>query len=192
VDPTLPDLFRAMGLKPLDEFIAGMDASARRKGATTWMALSAAKCLKDGTDACLICHNQQYADEVAQQVIEFCRRMSLGSTKQAASGWAKFHNGTTLRWKAGDSSVVRVVDFSGTIFNDEVWADRTDRRIEGPYAMIRAIRLENGEYIGCAEDEEPVMDFTKAGALDFLADNPEVLPIGFDRPRLRRNKVHPL
>ncbi len=170
-----------MGLQPLDEFIEGMSATARRRGATTWMALSAAKCLKDGKDACLICRSQQYAEEASRQVIEFCRRMSLGSTTPTGKSWAKFHNGTTLRWKTGDASVVRVVGFGGTIFNDEVWAARTDRRVEGPYAMIRAIRLENGEYIGCAEDEEPVMDFTKAGALDFLADNPEVLPIGFAR-----------
>lgn len=170
-----------MGLQPLDEFIE----AGKPLGATTWMALSAAQCLTDGKNAYLICRTERDANRVSQTVIGFCARMSLGHHTASGPSWAKFKNNATLKWKAGNEDVAKVIGFTGTLFNDALWAKRAARRAEGPYDMVRAIWYVGGEFLGCAEDEEIVMDFTKEGALDFLASNPEVMPIGFDRPYKR-------
>ncbi len=169
-----------MGLQPLDQFLE----NGPPHGATTWMALSASKALKDGHDAYIIVPSHQRAAKVGEMVIGFCQRMSLGK-QTSRRDWAKFHNGTTLKWKNGEKDLVRVIGFKGKIFNDMVWAERAARRAEGPYAMIRAIRAIRGEqggsYIGLAEDEEEVMEFTENGAFDFLNDHPDIMTLGFDR-----------
>lgn len=192
MDPTLPDLFRAMGLQPLDDWIEDQTATgmSRRAGATTWMALSAAQCLKDGTDACILSPSVENARHIAQRVQDYAQRMSLGVREQG-SDWVKFHNGTTLKWKSGEREVVNIIGFRGKIFNDLLWADRVARRAEGPYAMIRYIRREDGTFLGFAEDEECVMEFTEAGAMDFLRSNPEVKVVGFDDPRMQPRRMAP-
>lgn len=187
VDPTLPDLCRAMGLMPIDDYIeqsAGLPGNRRQLGATTWMALSAAQALKDGKNAMVLCRTMDFAKEVAQKVRGFALRMSIGAREEGAD-WVKFHNGTTLRWRSGDRDTVKVIGFQGVLFNDALWAERAARRAEGPYAMIRSIQKDGDDYLGYAEDNEQVMEFTEAGAMAFLRANPEVRALGFEDPRTR-------
>jgi hypothetical protein len=66
-------------------------------------------------------------------------------------------------------------------FIDDVWKARLIRRTQGPYQMIREVRLEEGHFRAYAEDEEFLFEMTACGALEALK-NREIQAVGFEKP----------
>jgi hypothetical protein len=173
-DPTYPSLFKLFGLDPLDDHLQSVrGVDGRQLGATTWMAISIVAGLQRGESAFIIGRTGDSARLIYNQVLQMAGVVGMGA-RHSDKSVTTFHNGARLHQKSGTPGVVKVVGWTGMVFNDFHWEERTKRRKAGPYEMIRSLVHIDGEIIGIAEDGEEVLDFTLPGTIEFLKEHPNM------------------
>jgi len=202
---TIEDVYERMGFEELDTFITKKHAANVRSyasfgeldmmdengaycgiGASTWMCAHATASLINGSDALLIGKTMSDANRLAVMVISFIDRIRPFGI-QEKEGFATTAWGKTLRWsnEQGFKSFTGSGLMVGTIFNDPQWKQRTIRRAQGPWAMIREIRYEGG-YFAYAEDNEFLMELAMEGVVKILNERKEVAAVGFLRDDINR------
>lgn len=198
---TLDEAYQRLGLEPLDEHIhkmlqenrrAGLELY-RRLGATTWMLVTACLKMMDGKDVLLIGAGHKETTRWLVEARGFLRSLGAGSTVLDISGLrfifgSKEHERGSIQTR---HSLGILEDPDRVIYQDRDWAGRIQRRAQGPFAMIREIRLIHGnkvvlpnglifndQYLAYAEDNEFLMAVTEERACELVLTE-GVIPIGF-------------
>lgn len=186
MDPTFSDLYKFLGLTPLEEYaLSNGNPSGRGRGASTWMCVAALHYLSNKQSVYLIAADKASAENLANLVWVWCARLNLGGRRTGyrpnkEASYIRLNNGADLFWKSGKAAVVRVVGFhDGVVLNDGEWAKRLERRMEGPFAMVISIVRKGPLYIGYAENDEEVLTFTKKGAYEFVSEHPHIRTVGW-------------
>lgn len=184
---TLDEAYKILRLTPLDQFISqqvarnGAALRPRKKmtawdlsqaelrrykgiGATTWMCVRVALALMDGQEVTIIDADILQRASVSTVILDVLTRLGLTiSPVWGVGGTFDFSNGAVLRVRGAVSEVNR-----GILFSDAAWKTRAVCRAEGPFAMLREIRYENGGFHAYAEDDEYLLELTKEGALELM------------------------
>ena len=184
---TVADIYTKMGLLDVDEHAhrehaenlnligtgCTQDLYYRRLGATTWMCAHAAQVVLQDRPVLIVTGNYSHGQSIAITIRDMCQKMTgvLSSTDPEK---------TLIHWRDEKGFQSTTKPFKGTPFYDKEWAKRLARRVQGPYAMIREIREENGKFNGYAEDDEYVLEFTSEGVERFLVEHPDVLLVKKD------------
>lgn len=193
---TVQDIYTKCGLEDAEIFMrrkyadnvktAGMFAAAdpmdltdeqdphgrlyRQIGATKWMAANAALVVIRGKSVQVVDRSYGNGKTIAKTIREMCWIMT------GVNDNSLIHD--VMDYKGFTSSSKRIK--SGvTVFHDEQWKERAVRRIQGPFAMTREIRYEQGKYVAYAEDNERLMVIAPDGLMDFMAKWPNVVAVGW-------------
>ena len=196
---TLDQAYHHLDLEPLDEHIhkmlqenrrAGQELY-RRLGATTWMLVTACLKMMDRKDVLLVGPNHKETTQWLAEARGFLRSLGAGSTVIDISG-LRFIFGPKEHEMGSIQTSLRLGESPDrVIYQDRDWAGRIQRRAQGPFAMIREIRLIHGDkvvlpdglifndqYLAYAEDNEFLMAVTEERACELVLTE-GVTPIGF-------------
>lgn len=149
-------------------------------GSTTWMCVRGAYELLCGRNIFLVCHVSFQGDSLMKRVLGLVQKSDpridwsiSGGKKETRVGNNFIRYGSIGR---GPSPADLVRD-KGLLLDDDAWKQRAIRRYQGPFAMMREVRLEGGHYMAYAEDNEQLMELSP-DALSEL-DSTKVTFVGF-------------
>lgn len=181
--------YMALGFIPLDEFMTHQHRANlsriifpdtdtyRGIGATTWMQVTAIARAQQGGNIMLVAptmHRAKLLLDMAWHLADQLTYVPAGTGAQFRIGNGMIYVGT----QADVPSQTRG-RIPPTVYSDDEWKARAIRRIQGPYAMIREIRWEAGQYAAYAEDNEYLMNLTADGAYQASQNDPTIISIGW-------------
>lgn len=225
---TLEEAYQRLGLTPVDDFIQSRmgfnrhgiidpnDKDPRKGtssyqyreiGATTWMLVSAAVQMEK-EDVLIVAPDHQIERKLQDGLKEILEKLMFptewrresGLTVLAARGNRAFFS---TNQSSQDAVVVGMVGTNrvrAKPYEDILWKTRAIRRAEGPFSMVREIRLVDrswesmaapSKYHAFAEDDEFLFEVTLEGALDLIKSNGDIRTRGWDPPKPPRFPVHP-
>lgn len=204
---TLDFIYERAGWEPFDTFAQRMaeqnqflattfmvDDIYRGIGATSWMLAHVIMALSGGHTCQIVGQNTIQTEQLVRNTANlldaiFHQHMSA---KVSSGGLG------IPAWNARLYGSVRTHGVATTtrIFVDHDWKNRAIRRIQGPFAMTREIRLIGGVFKAYAEDDEFLMDITPEGVRDILdqqstattllgTERDPLICIGFDSESLQ-------
>jgi len=224
---TLDQAYESLGLTPLDTFIQNRlafnregiidpkDPDPRRGtmayqfrgiGATTWMLVSAA--LRMAQEDVLIVAPDHQIERKLQDLLN-----DILANLGHATAWERRNSLTVLAsqghsayFSTNKNSQGQVVGMVGgtrriqaRAYEDVLWKTRAIRRAEGPFSMVREIRLIDcswestaapAKYHAFAEDDEFLFEMTREGALDLLKNNGDIRTRGWEPPKPKKFPVN--
>lgn len=173
----------------------------RQLGATTWMCVRAAMALEETNVLLVGNHGAHQARTMVDRTARFAETLhgievthdySNQMVYSSAQHKLEMSNMAELRWTTCHigERVSGATGFRGLVFNDWLWAERMKRRANGPFAMVREIRLEKDEsgllmLSAYAEDNEYLMELTFDGTCALLTQEPTIRCVGFKPETLR-------
>jgi len=184
--PFYSDIYAQLGFDPLDEFMSKgsmMDhGQPRRLGATTWMLVAILHHLKQGKQhVYILADNFQMVDGIIQRL-----KSLILMSKDMNIRWESTHqrelrcrNSVYVRWGSRDVDVRGAAQHAYKFFDDLEWHQRAVRRLKGPFAMMREVRLVNGRYLAYAEDDEFLFETYRDVAEEMGRKNP-IKFVGWD------------
>lgn len=185
---TLDEAYQKLGLVQLDEYLASTDRNEERYiGASTWMCVAAVLNLLEGKNSMLVAGESsrvlgiyRKASEFAEAFLqlEVATKTAVNTTYRIAHGGAvvlayrQAQPGETfLNWIGGSEGAY-------TIFHDESWKEKALRRRAGPYAMISQTKKVGERYFAFDQDNNFVLELTRAGAETLRARNgAQIVPV---------------
>jgi hypothetical protein len=201
------EAYKELGLTPWDEFATAaiernfaaatrdeeiaehLDSPLyRRIGTSTWMTVNAALDVLHGGNAGVAGENQRISilllGQTHRVILALLEKLSVRGVQVSPVDGGVFmvtsHITNTVRGCAA-SEIHKYVERSALArhwFIEDNWKARLIRRTQGPYQMIREVRLEDGCYRAYAEDDEFLFELTIQGAITAIR-NPEIQPVGW-------------
>ncbi len=194
--------YKELQLEPLDVFMARRyaencsnqnrtrESPYRQIGTTTWMLAAVIRYLSEvGTKNSAVLVEQDQARlthsvDLFQRLISRKPHLRINSEIKNR-GFFEFWNGSKL-YGVSQQDFDRSVDLKALkLFHANEWYDRAIRRCQGPYDMVRIVRIVNGVATAYAEEDEYIMRLEPDGVEEYRK---KAIPIV--DPRSRNKAFH--